>query len=250
MHGTNCWDAMRALKHHPHRGNAKSLQQRSCELARGPPPGIDRTPGAREPAALATDKFWLPIRACGTLIHKGGRNPVAVAVVYSKPSLVERLFVEHRGALQAFFRRRIRSHADAPDLAQEVYLRMLRISDHEAIRNPVLYLYTVANNLVKEHAVLERRQASGIDIDEASPHEQLEVLPAFDGELDEAQRTARLQVVLKQLRPKCQAAVVMRFTHGLSYREIALRLGVSPQMAKKYVAQALTHCRRRMARLG
>jgi hypothetical protein len=25
---------------------------------------------------------------------------------------------------------------------------------------------------------------------------------------------------------------------------------VSPQMAKKYVAQALSHCRRRMVRLG
>jgi hypothetical protein len=36
---------------------------------------------------------------------------------------------------------------------------MLRISDHEAIRNPVVYLYTVANNLLKEHAVLERRRA-------------------------------------------------------------------------------------------
>ena len=81
------------------------------------------------------------------------------------------------GALQSFFRRRIRSKADAADLAQEVYLRMLRISDQEAIRNPVLYLYTVANNLVKEHAVLERRHASGIDIDEAPAHEQLEMLP-------------------------------------------------------------------------
>jgi DNA-directed RNA polymerase specialized sigma24 family protein len=75
-----------------------------------------------------------------------------------KPSLVERLFAEHRGALQTFFLRRIRSKADAPDLAQEVY--------------------------------------------------------------------------------------------GLSYRAIAAHLGVSPQMAKKYVAQALGHCRRRMARLG
>jgi hypothetical protein len=41
-------------------------------------------------------------------------------------------------------------------------VRMLRISDQEAIRNPVHYLYTVANNLVKEHAVLDRRwTASG-----------------------------------------------------------------------------------------
>jgi RNA polymerase sigma factor (sigma-70 family) len=173
-----------------------------------------------------------------------------MVVADPKPSLVERLFAEHRGSLQAFFRRRIRSKADAADLAQEVYIRMLRIRDEEAIRDPVRYLYTVANNLVKEHAVLDRRQASGIDIDEAPAHERLETLPAFDGELDATQRVARLGVVLKQLRPKCRAAVELRFTQGLSFREIAMHLGVSPQMAKKYVAQALGHCRRRMARLG
>ena len=152
--------------------------------------------------------------------------------------------------MQTFFRRRIRSRSDVPDLAQEVYVRMLRIRDQEAIRNPVHYLYTVAKNLVKEHAVLDRRQASGIDIDEAPAHAALETLPAFDRELDATQRIARLGIVLKQLRPKCRAAVELRFTHGLSYRAVATHLGVSPQMARKYVAQALSHCRRRMAALG
>jgi len=173
-----------------------------------------------------------------------------MAAAEPKPSLVERLFAEHRGALQTFFGRRIRTKADAADLAQEVYIRMLRIGDQDAIRNPVHYLYTVANNLVKENAALDRRQASGIDIDQAPAHERLETLPEFDGDLDASQRIARLGVVLKQLRPKCRAAVELRFTHGLSFREIAMHLGVSPQMAKKYVAQALVHCRRRMARLG
>src|SRR5580698_1952426 len=173
-----------------------------------------------------------------------------MAAAELKPSLVERLFADHGGALRTFFLRRIRAKADAADLAQEVYLRMLRVSDQDAIRSPVHYLYTVANNLVKEHAVLERRQASGIDIDEAPAHQQLETLPAFDGDLDAPQRVARLGVVLKQLRPKCRAAVVLRFTHELSYREIGVHLGVSPQMAKKYVVQALSHCRRRMAQLG
>ena len=173
-----------------------------------------------------------------------------MSVTQPKPSLVERLFAEHRGALQAFFRRRIRAKEDAPDLAQEVYLRMLRISDQDAIRNPVPYLYTVANNLVREHAVLDRRRASGVDIDEAAMHEQLETLPAFDWDVDEGRRVARLQVVLKQLSPKCQAAVALRFTDNLTYREVAVQLGVSPQMAKKYVAQGLGHCQRRMGRLG
>ena len=173
-----------------------------------------------------------------------------MATAEPKPSLVERLFAEHRGALRTFFLRRIRSKADAADLAQEVYVRMLRISDKEAIRNPVHYLYTVANNLVKEHAALDRRQASSIDIDEAPANDLLETLPAFDGDLDATQRVARLGVVLRQLRPKCRAAVELRFTQGLSYQAIAMHLGVSPQMARKYVEQALSHCRRRMARLG
>jgi len=144
--------------------------------------------------------------------------------------------------LHALTWRRIRSKADAPDLAQEVYLGMPRVSDQEAIRNPVHYLYTVANNLVKEHAVLDRRQASGIEIDEAAAHEQLETLPAFDGNLDATQRVARLGVVLQQLRPNCRAAVVLRFTHEFSYREIAVHVGVSPQMAKKYVALEHRRC--------
>src|ERR1700679_2077910 len=59
-----------------------------------------------------------------------------------KPSLVERLFAEQRGALHTFFLRRIRAKADAAELAQEVYLRMLRVSNQDAIRNPIHYLYT------------------------------------------------------------------------------------------------------------
>jgi DNA-directed RNA polymerase specialized sigma24 family protein len=54
----------------------------------------------------------------------------------TKKAFVERLFARHRNALQAFFYRRITTKADAPDLAQEVYVRMLRVSDPEAIRNP------------------------------------------------------------------------------------------------------------------
>jgi hypothetical protein len=42
---------------------------------------------------------------------------------------VETLFAEHRRALQAYFHRRIRTESDAADLAQEVYIRMLRVSD-------------------------------------------------------------------------------------------------------------------------
>ena len=47
---------------------------------------------------------------------------------------------------------RARRQPEAGDLAQEVYLRMLRVPDMEAVRNPEAYLYTVANNLAREYA--------------------------------------------------------------------------------------------------
>ena len=97
-----------------------------------------------------------------------------------RKGLVERLFAEHRRALQTFFYRRIRTKSDAPDLAQEVYVRMLRVRDIDAIRNPERYLYTVASNLVKEYAVLNRWQARGVDLDGASIQERLGELPTLD----------------------------------------------------------------------
>ncbi|HEX9706088.1 MAG TPA: RNA polymerase sigma factor [Steroidobacteraceae bacterium] len=168
----------------------------------------------------------------------------------SKQGLVEKLFARHRGALQTFFYRRIRTKADAADLAQEVYVRMLRVSDADAIRNPERYLFTVASNLVKEHAVLDRRQEASVDVDDASVQMQLGELPGFDNELDTDLRVRRLRTVLRQLPPKCRAAVVLQYRYGLSYQEIAHRIGVSPHMVKKYLAQALAHCRRRMVSLG
>lgn len=167
-----------------------------------------------------------------------------------KKTLVERLFDEHSRPLQAFLYRRVRRHPDAAELAQEVYLRMLRVPDMDAIRNPEAYLYTVASNLAKEHGREQRRSAAMLDVDDEWVQEQLAQLPPFAAQLDGQQRSKRLREVLAQLPPKCQAAVILQYWHGLSYEEIAARLGISTHMVKKYLSQALTHCRRRMARLG
>ena len=86
----------------------------------------------------------------------------------TKKALLERLFAEHGAALLAFFYQRVRRRPDAAELAQEVYVRMLRLSDIEAIRNPEAYLYTVASNLAKEHRVLEQRSTNTLDIDDAA----------------------------------------------------------------------------------
>jgi RNA polymerase sigma-70 factor (ECF subfamily) len=89
-----------------------------------------------------------------------------------------------------------------------------------------------------------------LDVDDPLVQEELAELPGFAGQLDAEQRIKRLSEVLHQLPPRCHAAVVMQYWQGLSYEEIAGRLGVSTHMVKKYLSQAMVHCRRRMRRLG
>jgi RNA polymerase sigma factor (sigma-70 family) len=164
-----------------------------------------------------------------------------------KRGFVEKLFAEHRRALQAYFRRRIRGKSDAPDLVQEVYLRMLRVSDPDAIRNPQLYLYTVASNLVKEHALLEKRQANRLELDAAEVQQWLGELPSLESEFEGSQMVERLGVVVERLPARWRTALILQNRYGLTYQQIGERLGVSSNMVKKYLAQALGQCRRAMA---
>lgn len=160
---------------------------------------------------------------------------------------VQKLFVAHAEVLKAFFQKRLRSKAEAADLAQEVYLRILRV-DWTAVRNPEGYLYTVAGNLLKEQRIVEQRRSRLDDAEDPSLALQLAELPSFDSEIDSESRRKRLLEVLEQLPKDCRAAVVLQYRDGLSYQEIAERLGVSTHMVKKHLAQALVHCRKRMIR--
>jgi RNA polymerase sigma factor (sigma-70 family) len=165
-------------------------------------------------------------------------------------SRIEHLFTEHLASLEAFLYRRVRRHPVAAELAQEVYLRMLRVPDMEAIRNPEAYLYTVASNLAKEHARREGLGQAAQDVDDPMIQGQLAEFPLFGVQMDAEQRVRRLHEVLKQLPAKCQAAMVLQYWHGQSYKEIAQQLGVSTNMVKKYLTQGLAHCRRRMASMS
>jgi RNA polymerase sigma factor (sigma-70 family) len=159
---------------------------------------------------------------------------------------VERLFREHGSALEAFLYRRTGSHADAIELAQEAYLRMLQIKDMDAIRNPKAYMFSVAANLATEHGVRQGRARGTLDISDPVLEAELSHDPSFADQIDDADSTARVREVLAELPAKCRAAFYLQHGHGLSYEEIARHLGVSTHMVKKYLSQAMLHCRRRL----
>jgi RNA polymerase sigma factor (sigma-70 family) len=147
--------------------------------------------------------------------------------------------------LRRFLTLRLRNPADAQDLAQEVFLRLLRVDRHDAIRSPEAYLFTVASHVIHQHTLSQNAVPATVDIDETFAELQLIAADDPQRQSDSRQRVESLQAVLDELPPKMAAALVLHRALGLSIEEIGRKLGVARPTAKKYLARALLHCRDR-----
>ena len=121
---------------------------------------------------------------------------------------------------------------------------MLQIKDMDAIRNPKAYMFRVGANLATEHATRQGRAT--LDISDPVLEAELSHDPSFADQIDHADSAARVREALAELPAKCRAAFYLQHGHGMSYLEIAQHLGVSTHMVKKYLSQAILHCRRRL----
>jgi len=145
--------------------------------------------------------------------------------------------------LKRFFALRVRNGADVPDLAQEVFLRLMRSDRHETIRSPEAYLFTIASHVLHQHTLRQASTPAAFEISELFEELQLtsEADPASDVETQ--QRLAELERALAELPAKMSTTLLLHRLSGLSIEEIGQRLGVSRPTAKKYLARALAHCR-------
>jgi RNA polymerase sigma factor (sigma-70 family) len=145
--------------------------------------------------------------------------------------------------LRRFLSRRLRNVSDAPDLAQEVFLRLMRVEHHETIRSPEAYLFTVASHVLHQHTLRQSMTPVSVDISELFSELQLMSTDDPAANVDVAQRIKHLEHSLKQLPPKISTTLMLHRYAGFSIEEIGRQLGVSRPTAKKYLARALTHCR-------
>src|SRR5262249_12344130 len=130
----------------------------------------------------------------------------------------------HGRRLTRFLAQRLRNRADAPDLAQEVYLRLLRVEDPRKIRSPEAYLLTVASHLLREHTV--RETATPLNVDIADLVSELQTVPEDDPALqaEVQQRIGVVERTLARLSPKAHAVLVLHRRDGFSLEEIAGQL--------------------------
>jgi RNA polymerase sigma factor (sigma-70 family) len=141
-----------------------------------------------------------------------------------------------------FIKKRMGARVDAGDIAQETYIRLLRMERQDLIRDPRPYVYRIAANLLYEAELKRRASAGGM----------AQLAADFEADLDQGVEDAgaeltelreRLESALQGLPPKCRAALILHRCEQMTYEEIAVELGVSTTMVKRYLARGLKHCR-------
>jgi RNA polymerase sigma factor (sigma-70 family) len=145
--------------------------------------------------------------------------------------------------LRRFLINRLRNGEDAQDIAQEAFLRLLRVKRTELVRQPRAYLYRIAVNLVSEYRLREQRELVMFDSDTLDAISEEVVDPSTDIDGQQASELERIQALLESWPPLYRAIFVLRKRDGLSYQEIASELNISIHTVKKYLARSLALCR-------
>jgi RNA polymerase sigma factor (sigma-70 family) len=158
-------------------------------------------------------------------------------------NFVASIAARYGSRLRRFLSVRLRNADDVPDLAQEVFLRLLRVEGYESIRSPEAYLFTIASHVIHQHAV--RRSSEPISVDIADVFSELRTSASDDppDQAAHAQQIDELERILAHLPPRIATALVLHRVAGYSVQEVADELGVTRETAKKYLARAVEHCR-------
>jgi RNA polymerase sigma factor (sigma-70 family) len=187
--------------------------------------------------------------SAGVRIRKGAarttvtRNPK----VRSEPRLAgsEAGLDQYAPGLYRYLARRVRRNQHIEDLVQYVYQRFLQSPGHELVRQPQAYLYRIAANVFNEWALHEGREIITYD-SESLAEKADQSIDAFAAKDDLSDRVAleeQLQRILAQVPAKYRVVFLLSTRDGLTCREIAEQLHITPQTAKKYLSRALAYCR-------
>lgn len=150
--------------------------------------------------------------------------------------------VWYRHDLHRYLASKLSNREDIHDLAQEAYLRYMQ-SKAQEIREPAAYLFRIAKNLLREWFHLRGRAPVLCDSElaEARAHH----LP--DGGADLCEQVIaeqRLLRIVEQIPPRYRRVLLMHRRDGLSYEEIAARLGLTRESVHKYIVRATVFARR------
>lgn len=200
-----------------------------------------------------TRKFPIGILYCArcsahpsrVTVPSGNPSPSRVA----RAELLADLDRRFRLALLAYFGRRVANPAEAEDLTQDVFERLLRSLETRPIINAEALVFRIAVNLLRDRARKARSHGFEIAISSEAMAEIAEALTVdFSPErVVLGERTLEeVLFALDELDERTRAMFYLYRFEQLKIREIAGIYGISSSGVEKQIRKALVHVTRRL----
>ena len=140
---------------------------------------------------------------------------------------------------RSLLRRYIVTHSplaedEIDDVAQEVFLRLLRYGKTEEIVDPQSYLLRMATNIANEWKMRARYRRPH----DASWLEEIQAPPVLERAIDSESTNRSLLGAIAQLPTRQQQILRLHYGSGLARGEIARQLGISERIVKRDLTHA------------
>lgn len=158
------------------------------------------------------------------------------------PLDVQALYSDHHGWLQSWLRRRLGNAAEAADLAQDTFVRLISGQTPRrftGIAEARSYLRTTAQNLCINLWRRQEIERAWLATLAATPPA---CYPSAERQAMVLQALEEIGAMLHGLSPKAARAFTLAVVCEMTDDEVGAELGVSGRMVRKYVAQAMLGC--------
>ncbi len=140
--------------------------------------------------------------------------------------------------LHWFLLDRLKNDPDARDVAQEIYLRLLRLGKGELVREPRAYVYFVARQVLAQFRLRARQSPVTYDSKLARHVDRHPDGVQPNGPAERLMALSEIERLLDALPALHRKVFLLRTFEGLSWAQIAERLSISVHTVKKYLCEA------------
>jgi len=168
--------------------------------------------------------------------------------VESTHAAVSQLFREHNRMLVRYLTVRLQSVQEAREVAQESYARLLQLPQPGAPSLLRAYLFKTATNLAIDR--LRHRKIERLAEEQPALLSELTNSPGDLGDPAEQllarEQAEQLLGYLQELPNKCQRVFDLHRLEGVPQHAVAVRMGFSERMVRRYVTYAMVYCHLRL----
>ncbi len=144
-----------------------------------------------------------------------------------------------RPALMAFFMRRIGNHAEAEDLTQEVFARVMSMPAGQ-MAHAEAYVFQTAANLLRDRGRREKVRHEYRDGVLSQPEYRIE--PLDPGRVLAARESlGQVAAALKEVPERTRSIFILYRLEQMKKRDIANAYGISTSAVDKHLMKAMAH---------